>query len=106
MMRGRENGERVAAAIAEHDSFGQSVTRDVTRVGGPKRRQGRFMRDEIVLNPSLVHVLLECGCDGHDVPPMGPGVPCVTRHVLIDRRRVARLLGICLVIHPCLAGDN
>jgi hypothetical protein len=53
------------------------------------------MRDQIVPDPLLVHVLLECGCDGHDVPPMGQGVPCVTRHVLIDWRRVARLLGTC-----------
>jgi hypothetical protein len=37
---------------------------------------------------------LGCGCDGHEVPPMGQGIPCVTRHVLIDRRRVARLLGM------------
>jgi hypothetical protein len=47
MMRGGKNGERVAATIVEHDSFGQPVTRDVTCVGGPKRRQGRFMRDQI-----------------------------------------------------------
>src|SRR3954453_3783596 len=38
MMRGKENGERAAAAIAEHNSFGQPVTQDVAGVGGPKGR--------------------------------------------------------------------
>ena len=45
MMRGRQNGEQVAAVVAQHDGLGEAVARDVAGLGGARRRHCGVVRD-------------------------------------------------------------
>ncbi len=64
MARGRQDREQVATVAPQHDGLGEALARDVTRLGGARRRHRRVVRDHLI-GDGAVEMPLERRSDRH-----------------------------------------
>src|SRR5262245_2064317 len=68
VVRGRQDGEQVAAVVAQYDGLGEALARDVAGLGGTRRGHRRFVRDHLI-GDVAVEMSLKYRGDGHNGPP-------------------------------------
>ena len=89
MVRCRHDGQHIVTIAPQHDALGETIARDVAFLSRASGRHGKFVRDLLVLEFSVVRYLLSVGAMDMTSPPV--------RYANIHRE-VFRTMGGCLII--------